>query len=52
MVKSCNFAPHKWVVGSTFEFSFTLPKSANRGNPTGRKNTTKSDGRPKETRLA
>ena len=30
--------PQTRVIGGTFEFSFALPRAANRGNPNGRKN--------------
>ena len=31
------YAPQSRVIGGTFEFSFALPKAANRGSPNGRR---------------
>ena len=44
--------PQARVVGGTFEFSFTLPKAANRSNPNGRKNKAENGGHQKATHAA
>ena len=44
--------PQSRVVGGTFEFSFTLPKAANRSNPNGRKNKAENGGHQKATHAA
>ena len=40
------------AIGGTFEFSFTLPKAANRGNRNERQNKVRNDGRQKPTHAA